>query len=102
MISIKRYSSNGPHPRMLAVLLASDDPRTSWLFQGLAGWDGKLESTSTPLHQCSERNGRRNIIYFLRSQYTYHFEITQFFKLLILFKKSSSQSAGTGTAEIFA
>ena len=36
MISIKRYSSNGPHPRMLAVLLASDDPRTSWLFQLVA------------------------------------------------------------------
>ena len=24
---------HGPHPRMLAVLLASDDPRTSWFFQ---------------------------------------------------------------------
>ena len=24
---------HGPHPRMFVVLLASDDPRTSWSFQ---------------------------------------------------------------------
>ena len=29
---IERSSSNGPHTRMLAVLLPSDDPRTRWSF----------------------------------------------------------------------
>ena len=29
---------HGPHPRMLAVLLASDDPRTSWSFNWKRGW----------------------------------------------------------------
>ncbi len=33
------WQYNGPHPRMLAVLLASDDPRTSWFFQK-NGWQG--------------------------------------------------------------
>ncbi len=27
------WQYNGPHPRMLPVLLACDDPRTSWFFQ---------------------------------------------------------------------
>ncbi len=31
------WQYNGPHPRMLPVLLACDDPRTSWFFQLVSG-----------------------------------------------------------------
>jgi hypothetical protein len=34
-------STMGRIPRMLAVLLASDDPRTSWSFQTLVSWAPK-------------------------------------------------------------
>ncbi len=44
------WQYNGPHTRMLAVLLAGDDPRTSWFFQlvcevGLLHWERPASRT---------------------------------------------------------
>ena len=45
-------STMGRNPRMLDVLLASDDPRTSWSFQLVtkeSGFTGALTSRAFPL-----------------------------------------------------